>query len=50
MGVKDKKGRVKTGIREIKEIYDQEFKHRLRNRPIIPELKDIEIKQDPLFE
>ena len=48
MSVNDRKGKVKTGKKDIKDIYEQEFNHRLRNRPILPELKDIQVKQDLL--
>ena len=50
MGVKDKKGNVKTKSCKIKRIYKAEYKYRLRDRPILPELQDIEIIQDQLFQ
>jgi hypothetical protein len=50
MGVKDNTGNVRTSGSEITDIYEREFQHRLRARPYIPELQDIEIIQSQLFE
>ena len=50
MGVKDNTGNVQTSGSEITNIYEREFQHRLRARPYIPELQDIEIIQSQLFE
>ena len=37
MGIKDNKGKVQTGPKNMKYIYESEFKHRLRDRPLLPE-------------
>ena len=50
MGIKDLKGQVKTSEREVKYIYEKEYLHRLRTRPLLPDLKDINILQDQLFQ
>ena len=50
MGVKDKKGDVKTKSSDIKRVFEEEYKHRLRARPILPEIQDIEMIQDQLFQ
>ena len=50
MGVKNKKGEVETKSAQVKEIYKEEYKHRLRARPLIPELLDIEEVQNKLFQ
>ena len=50
IGIKDKMGNVKSKGWEIKKVYENEYKHRLRNRPLLPELQDIEIIQEQLFQ
>ena len=50
MGVKDKMGNVKSKSWDIKNIYEDEYEHRLRNRPLLPELQDIENIQEQLFQ
>ena len=50
MGVKNMKGEVKTKGQDIKDIYQKEYKHRLRSRPILPEIQDLEPLQDQLFQ
>ena len=49
MGIKDKKGNVKTARQTIEDIYDLEYSHRLRKRPLIPEMYDIGNIQKELF-
>ena len=49
MGVKDKQGQVKTKSHDIKNIYVSEYKHRLRARPLLPELQDTNKIQNQLF-
>ena len=50
MGVKDRKGKVKTESNTIKLEYEKEYKHRLRARPLIAELENIENIQNQLFQ
>ena len=49
MGIKDIKGEVKIKGQDIQDIYQKEYKHRLRPRPILPEIQDLEALQDQLF-
>ena len=50
MGVRDKNGQVKTNSHDIKKtIYESEYKHRLRDRPLLPELQDTDEIQNQLF-
>ena len=49
LGIKDRKGNVKTSRTDIEDIYEKEYLHRLRDRPIIPELSEIMNIQKQLF-
>ena len=50
MVIKNKEGEVKTKWNDMQDIYKREYRHRLRARPLLPEMQDIELIQDQLFE
>ena len=50
MGVKHIQGEVKIKGQDVKNIYQKEYKHRLRPRPILPEIHNLESLQDQLFQ
>ena len=49
LGIKDREGNVKSSRTAIDDIYEREYRHRFRDRPIIPELSDIVNIQKQLF-
>ena len=49
-GKKDTSGNVITNHSGLKELYLKTYIHRLRNRPIKDELKEIKILKDELFD
>ena len=50
MGIKNLQGQVKTNPDDIKYIDEKEYCHWLRPRPLLPDLQDIDILQDQLFQ
>ena len=49
MGMKNIEGEVKTKWHDMQDIYQREYRHRMRARPLLPEMQDIESIQDQLF-